>query len=228
MVSAGRTRYEVEVGGSIPSPAASRGVLNEYGQLFISMKDLLRSWKKYLIQEDLGHYNVGGKMRLYHYAKEDEDSLTLDPEYFLSNRSAFTRNDFGTSGLPRVFFYTNIDHAEAMVKSGRTLYSTFVSTNKIYDLDKDPEGLLKKSRGYADIPRSADYDRVLRSIAGKPKVYKYGGEFKNLREPDKKPYTGAYYEFEGGMHVVVWFEPIEVYKFNPENVNSPADNTEVK
>jgi len=192
------------------------------------MKELLKSWKKYLIQESYEHHIVNGKMRLYHYANEDEDSLMLDPEYFLSNRSAFTRNDFNTSRFPRVFFYANLDHAEPMIKSGRILYTTFVDANKIYDLDKDPEDLVRKSRSYPEIARSANYDNVLRSIAGKPKIYKSGGKDKVLRDPGQDPYTGAYYEFASGMSVVVWFEPIEVHKFNPEDVNSPTDNTEVK
>jgi len=195
------------------------------------MKDLLQKWKKYLIQEELQHYGVDGKVRLYHYSQQDQDSLSLDPEYFLSNRQSFTRNDFQASDLPRVFFYTNLDHAEDIVKQGRALYSTFVNIGDIYDMTKDPDDLRKEARRWPTNmrgekvktrPAPLDTDLYLRSIAGKPSS---GMELVPVQKDGA--YSGAFYK-TGNMDVVVWFKPIEVYKFNPEDVNSPSDNKEEK
>jgi len=193
------------------------------------MKDLLQKWKKYLIQESLDHYGVAGRMRLYHYSEADEDSISLDPEYFLSNRKSFTRNDFQASDLPRVFFYANLDHAENIVKQGRSLYTTFVDANEIYDMTKDPDGLKKEARRWPTNmrgekvktgPAPLDIDLYLRSIAGKPSS---GMELVPVQRDGA--YSGAFYK-AGDMDVVVWFRPIEVHKFNPEDVSSPSDNKE--
>ena len=193
------------------------------------MKDLLQKWKKYLIQESLGHYSVGGKIRLYHYSEADQDSISLDPEYFLSNRKSFSRNDFQASDLPRVFFYTNLDHAEDIVKQGRTLYTTFVNVDDVYDMTRDPDGIKKDARRWPTNMRGEkiktgsaplDTDLYLRSIAGRPSS---GQELVPVERDGA--YSGAFYK-TGNMDVVVWFRPIEVYKFNPEDVSSPADNKE--
>jgi hypothetical protein len=50
---------------------------------------------------------------------------------------------------------------------------------------------------------------------------------KNIRDEGKEPFSGVFYR-TGDMDIVVWFEPIEVHKFNPENVDSPLENTEEK
>ena len=168
------------------------------------MKKLLKSWKKYLIQESLEQHGINGQLQLYHFSKSQDDSIVLDPEYFLSDRNTFTRNDFQASDLPRVFFYVNLDHAEDIVKQDRTLYATVVNANKVYDITKDPEGLKQEARNWPTniygepiktAPSSLNMDLLLRSIAGN--------------------YSGAFYK-TGGMDVVVWFEPIEVYKVPKE------------
>ena len=164
------------------------------------MKDFLKSWKRYLIQESLEQYGASGQLELYHFSRNQDESIVLDPEYFLSDRNTFTRNDFQASNLPRVFFYVNLDHAEDIVKQGRTLYATVVDANKVYDITKDPEGLKKEARNWPmniygepikTAPSSLNMDLLLRSIA--------------------ENYPGAFYK-TGGMDVVVWFEPIEVYQ----------------
>jgi len=195
------------------------------------MKDLLQNWKKFLIQESLEAHNVNGKVRVYHYSQSKDDTLTLDPEYFLAGRSEFTRNDFQASDLPRVFFYTNLDHAESIVKQGRTLFTTFVDTNKVYDMTKDPENLRKDARRWPTNfrgekiktgPAPLDIDLYLRSVAQKPAS---GMELVPLK--NEEAYSGVFYK-TGNMDLIAWFEPIEVRKFNPEDIQSPQDNTEEK
>ena len=183
------------------------------------MKSLLHKWRKFLILEGLEHYAVGGKIRLYHYSEAKDETLTLDPDYFLSRGSSFTRRDRDVSGQPRIFFYTNLDHAESIVKAGRSLYTAFVDTNKVYDLTKDPEGLLKKSRPYPEI-NQPDIDKVLRSLADKSQADGPEG----IRDEEGQLYFGVFYRV-GGVDMVNLFEPIEVHKFNPEDVKSPLDDT---
>ena len=164
------------------------------------MKDFLKSWKSYLIQENLEQYGVSGQLELYHFSRGQNDSIVLDPKYFLSDRNTFTRNDFQASNLPRVFFYINLDHAENIVKQSRTLYTTVVDANRVYDITKDPGGLKKEFRHWPTniygepnktAPAALDMDSLLKNIA--------------------ESYSGAFYE-TGGMDIVVWFEPIEVYR----------------
>ena len=164
------------------------------------MKDILRSWKKYLIQESLEQYNNDGKLQLYHFSRDQNESIVLDPEYFLSDRNAFTRNDFEASNLPRVFFYVNLDHAEKIVKQSRTLYTAVVDASRVYDITKDPEGLKEEFRNWPTniygepiktAPAALDMDSLLKNIAER--------------------YSGAFYK-TGAMDIIVWFEPIEAYR----------------
>ena len=164
------------------------------------MEKLFENFKKFLTESALVDYNDNGMMTLYHYGKSGEDAIILDPEYFLSDRNTFTRNDFQASGLPRIFFYVNLDQAEDIVKQGRTLYAAVVNIDKVYDITKDPEGLKKEARNWPTniygepiktAPSSLNVDLLLRSIA--------------------ENYPGAFYK-TGDMDVVVWFKPIEVYK----------------
>ena len=188
------------------------------------MKGFSKSWKSFLLQESLNEYSIGGKIRLYHYSKTLGEDLVLDPEYFLSHRSSYSRKDHNTSDMPRVFFYTNLDHAEAAIKNGASLFTTFVSINDIYDLVGDPYGLKRKSAPYPDLEFPIpDYDRVLRSLAENPRKVKYGEPSKSLLEPGQGPYKGVFYTV-GSMDVVTWFEPIKVEKFDPDNVEGPSQS----
>ena len=108
--------------------------------------------------------------------------------------------DFQASNLPRIFFYVNLDHAENIVKQGRTLYSTVVDASKVYDMAKDPMGFKDEARNWPrniygepikTAPAPLNMDLLLRGVADN--------------------FPGAFYE-TSTMDVVVWFEPIEVYR----------------
>lgn len=177
------------------------------------MKHLFGKWRSYLLNESVGEYNIDGAIRLYHYSKSDQDSLQLDPEYFLTQRGAYSRNDFQASDMPRVFFYVDLDHAENIVKQGASLYSVKVPASEIYDLTQDPLGLIKKSiPQYAVAP---DVDRILRSLADRPRKSLYGDPPNSILPDDHGTYNGAYYK-TGRMGVVVWFKPIQVESFKLE------------
>jgi hypothetical protein len=102
-----------------------------------------------------------------------------------------------------VFFYVNLDEAEPIVTSGKTLYSTTVPTSELYDLTKDPDNLRERSIGqYAAAP---DFDIILRVIAGRP-AFVDGTQLVL-----DKGYSGVYYRVQN-MDIVAWFEPIVVNK----------------
>jgi len=150
------------------------------------MRTILENWRKY----------TSGEVPLYHFSTADARSLILDPEYFLTKRNMYSRNDFKVSAYPRVFFYTDLDNTEEQVSSGATLYSATVSGDQIYDILEDPEDLRSVSRGPYGL--ALNYDELFQNIVD-------------------QGYNGAYYTISGGkIGVVVWFEPIEVFKVTEE------------
>tara|TARA_Y100000310_G_C20490942_1_gene719179 strand:- start:20 stop:553 length:534 start_codon:yes stop_codon:yes gene_type:complete len=168
------------------------------------MLKTLKKWKKFLLEgKSLTEYSEGDIVTLYHYSKMEKDKLLLDPSYFLSKRSSYSRRDYNVSAYPRVFFYVSLDEAEPIVASGKTPYSTTVPESEIYDLTKDPEDLRKRSISqYAVTP---DVDVIMRALAGQP--VSVDGEPLILN----REYDGVYYHVQG-MGVVAWFEPIVVNK----------------
>ena len=122
------------------------------------MKHLYKKWRGFLLNESIGEYSIGGRVRLYHYSKTSDAALKLDPEYFLTQRGHYSRNDYNVSDM------------------------------------------------------SPNIDRILRSLAGRPRKSLYGKPPESILPPDAQQYKGAYYK-TGGMGVVVWFDPIEVRSF---------------
>ena len=168
------------------------------------MKYFFEKWKRY-VQED--KEGLQGNVTLYHFSRTNNPELLLDPRYFLAHRQHYTRNDYNVSDMPRIFFYTDLEQAEQQVKEGSTLYKVEVPSKFIYNLSEDPLKLKEKSiSSYRVTP---DYDRILRSLANKPRESKYGPPPESLLKQSK--YKGAYYK-TAGMNVVVWFEPIKVKK----------------
>ncbi len=186
------------------------------------MKDLFENWRSFLLAEGLSDYNVSGVVRLFHYSKSEDESIVLDPEYFLNKRHSYSRKDYQASDLPRVFFYANLDHAEEMVKQGATLYTVLVPVEEIYDLVQDRLGLIKKSIVPGRV--TPNVDLILRSLAGVPRQSKYGPPPELILSDDQR-HSGAFYK-TGNMDVVVWFKEIEVKRFDPENVETGVDNEE--
>ena len=168
------------------------------------MLKTFKKWKKFLLEgKSLTEYSEGDIVTLYHYSKMEKDKLLLDPDYFLSKRSSYSRRDYNVSAYPRVFFYMSLDEAEPIVVSGKTPYSTTVSESEIYDLTKDPEDLRKRSISqYAATP---DVDVIMRAVDGEP--VSVDGEPLILN----RKYDGVYYHVQN-MGVVAWFKPIVVNK----------------
>lgn len=181
-------------------------------KLFNNMKNILSKWRSYLVNETLNVYGESGQITLYHYSRTNEETLTLDPQRFLQHNQ-WSRNDFNSSSLPRVFFYVDLDHAETMVKHGATLYTAQVASSGIYDMFEDELGLKQKAMYYPGIPASIDFDWILKSLAGA--IPESWGKESILPEGHGL-YKGAYYKLSN-MDVVVWFEPIDVSRAEEED-----------
>ena len=173
------------------------------------MKKLFEKWSTFVLSEAV---SLSGDVELYHFSKTNQDTLMLDPEYFLNQRAHYSRNDFTVSDMPRVFFYVDLSQGEEQVSQSATLYSVQVPGSQIYNLSEDPLNLKQKSISPYRV--TADYDRILRSLANNPRQSKYGPPPESLL-PEGSPYKGAYYN-TSGLDIVVWFEPIKVTRSQNE------------
>ena len=149
-------------------------------------------WKEFLKEGELSSYLTDGAVKLYHYSGADKPELTLDPEYFLSHRNSFSKREYERSQVPRTFFYVNLDESEKILKH-KNLYETRVSGEKIYNLYKDPDGVLESSKQPGAF--FVDYNKVFNTI--------------------KENYEGAYYKTPN-FDVVAWFNPIKVQRSEEE------------
>jgi hypothetical protein len=175
------------------------------------MKDLFKKWKNFTLLESV---DLSGDVSLFHFSSADQESLMLDPEYFLKQRQHYSRNDYNVSDMPRIFFYTDRDQAEAQVAQGATLYSAVVPGSQIYNLAQDPLDLKQKSASVYRV--TPDYDRILRSLGNRPRQSEYGAPPESLLSNAASHFKGAYYN-TSGLNIVVWFEPINVTRRQDES-----------
>jgi len=158
------------------------------------VEKLFENFKKFLTESALVDYNDNGMMTLYHYGKSKNDSITLDPAYFVSNTSRHSRKEFEVSDVPRIFFYADKNKTEEIIKRdyGRKLFKTEVLHSEVYDLKTDPEGFIGQVRHpMFGLRKGIEWNDLLNLI----KEY-YNGVFYSIGEPD----------------IVAWFKPIEVYE----------------
>ena len=86
---------------------------------------------KNLIKEEV---TLSGPVKLYHYMQNDMgNEIILDPEIAIKNKSFWTTNDYKISDVPRVFYYTDLNKTEKMVKT-KNLYVGQVDGSKILNL----------------------------------------------------------------------------------------------
>ena len=158
------------------------------------MKDLLENFKGFLTEEKERKetYDKGGTMTLYHYATPDQETLVLDPKY---KRGSYSTREYEVADTPRVFFYVDTDHRERFFLD-RRLYKVDVPTNRVYDLGEDPEDFI---------------GQVSHPTYGLRK----GEEWNTLLETIREKYDGVFYD-TGRLHIVVWFQPIKVYRTTEE------------
>tara|TARA_Y100000592_G_scaffold20397_1_gene31254 strand:+ start:1382 stop:1888 length:507 start_codon:yes stop_codon:yes gene_type:complete len=159
------------------------------------MKKILNEWRKFLLSENVQKtdYVKGGKIKLYHYTTSwrlyTAESFIMDPMFFVKSRGTYSRNEWNASGVPRSFFYTDLDRTETFI--GGRLYTAEVDADKIYDLkndEKDPEG---KSKHYWR-RFGNNWDAILKEII-------------------KDGYDGVYYTInQGSIPVIAYFKKIKV------------------
>ncbi len=154
------------------------------------MRKIIDKFKSFLSEADYSDYVKGGKITLYHYSKEDQDTIVLDPSFF--GQSSYSRSEKNLSSVPRVFFYTNLAQRERYVSSGRQLYRVTIDSKEIYNLKQDPESII---------------NTVRHPVYG----MRAGIEYDDLFNEIKKNYLGAYYT-SGNIDMVVWFQTITAYK----------------
>jgi len=160
------------------------------------MKKILENFKRLVVEAQLEEYDREGTITLYHYtSRVKDDKMTLDPEYFLTHGSSYSMREREVSRVPRVFFYPSTDpeKTERMITGGSSLFSVDVPTKMIYNLKRDPEGLIEK---------------LVHPVFGLRK----GVEWTELLNTIKEKYNGAFYSQPNGMDMIVWFKPIEVQK----------------
>ena len=158
------------------------------------MKKMIDLFKNYLLEADMSHYELSGKITLYHYARSEEEEIFLDPARF--GESSFSKREKETSRVPRVFFYVDLAQRERYISSGRSLYKVEVNTSDIYNLKEDPSG-------YVELVRHPTYG-LRKQI-----------EWDNLLNKIKENYLGVYYSVPN-MDVVAWFENISIPKVSEE------------
>ena len=184
----------------------------------IEMNKLFKRWRRFILIENIA---TSGNLELYHFSRNDADSINLDPDFFRTKRQSYSRNDYNISSFPRVFFYVDPSEAESIVKSSSTnMYVATVDASDIYDLMKDPEGLLQKSKTATGQVRP-DYDKIFKSLTGEDKPHpnpEYAKYFTPIRDESAKRYAGVYYTIHGGdTQVVVYFDKILAKKQEKES-----------
>jgi len=153
------------------------------------MKKLIQDFKKFLIEAQMGDYDEGGSLTLYHYAPVDQEEIVVDPKYFAdtAKRSSFSMREYETSSVPRTFWYVDLEQRERQVSSGRHLYQATIPGNRIYDFRNDPEG-------HKEMHRHAVYG------------LRKGMEWDEMLEHIRESYDGIFYSLSG-FDVVSLFIP---------------------
>lgn len=183
------------------------------------MREYFDKWRQYAISEGHEEYAKNGRVKLYHYSPSMvARSVTLDPQRFVTSRRSWSRKEYQVSPFPRIFFYLDKEKTESDIGVGN-LFTTEVDSMDIYDLLKDEEGLLQKSKA-ATGQTTYNFSKVFKALAGKDKPTP-GFEYahKRIRDEDAKIYKGVSYSIGGGeIPVVAWFDEIEVFlEEEPEN-----------
>jgi hypothetical protein len=161
------------------------------------MKNLFENWQTFINEQQLSDYESQyepGKIRLFHFthSARNQDKFVVDPEFFVTSRGAYSRNEWIRSRYPRSFYYTDPQHKEHIVTGD--LVSVDVPVERIYNLRKDPNDYLGKHRHpIFGLRNDMEWTEMLKDIADS-----YGGVY----------YTLA----PGGAPVVAYFDPLEATK----------------
>ena len=152
-------------------------------------------------------FTLTGRVMLYHFSKEDLGNVAvLDPALSSQRPSSWSRNDYRLSKVPRVFYYTDLNKIERMVKSDN-LYTAEYDGTRILNVPQvlkeyqtNPDSLAIKNPNAFKIMQSSvnqygvlDYDAMLRAA----------GQF----------FDGVFYD-TGNLPIVNLFVPLRAKKQN--------------
>jgi hypothetical protein len=169
--------------------------------------------------KDLQDYDQNGVVKLYHFSTLSTPKVTLDPEEARKKFNSFSMREYRNAGTPRIFYYLDIGDKEHFFDKTYNLYTTSLPLHKIYDLTKDPDGLIQKTLDNNN--GIIDYDALFNNIKGRyqeklnPKLG-YRSEVV-WRQRDKR-YDAVYYKT--GFQVIVAFTPLtaKLVKQDQKNV----------
>jgi hypothetical protein len=158
---------------------------------------------KDLIKEEI---TLSGSVKLYHYTQNEMgDSVILDPQIAIKNKSFWTNNDYKISDVPRVFYYTDLNKTERMVKT-KNLYVGEVNGSNILNLTdsvneyvNNPNSLEAKNKDVFNMIKHSMNYNVL--------------NIDSLLRMAKQKFIGVYY-VTGGLPIVNLFVPLTVKKMN--------------
>lgn len=158
---------------------------------------------KDLIREEV---ILNGNVKLYHYTDKDMgDTAILDPKIAIKNKSFWSNNDYKISDVPRVFYYTDLNKTERMVKT-KNLYVGEVNGSDILNLTdsvneyvNNPNSLEAKNKDVFNMIKSS---------------MKYNSlNIDSLLHLAKEKFIGVFY-VTGGLPIVNLFVPLTVKKMN--------------
>lgn len=156
------------------------------------MKSFIDSFRNYINEANLDSYAENSTITLYHYAPVDEKEIEIDPSRF--GKQIYSKREKERSSYPRSFYYVDLNQAERQVKQGAKLYSLNFPINKIYDLGKDPDGLIETTRHPVyGLRNDIEWTELLKAI--------------------HKNYSGVYYSIPG-MDVVALFDLARAKKWS--------------
>jgi hypothetical protein len=90
------------------------------------------------------------KIKLYHYSNKDFKGY-IKPDFFGDN--IYSVNSLRLSGVKRSYFYLELKSREVYLKGSKFCYIAEVEPNRLYDLNKDILGIVKRLRNNQDIYR---------------------------------------------------------------------------
>lgn len=158
---------------------------------------------KDLIKEEV---TLSGNVKLYHYTDKDMgDTVILDPDIAIKNKSFWSNNDYKISNVPRVFYYTDPNKTERMIVT-KNMYVGQVDGKKILNLTdsvneyvNNPASLEAKNvEVFNMIKHCMNYNRL---------------DIDAMLKMTKEKFIGVFY-VTGGLPIVNLFVPLTVKKHN--------------
>lgn len=155
-----------------------------------------------LLKEGL---TLSGKVKLYHYTKEDSgDSFILDPKKGSKNKSYYSSNDYKLSSFPRVFYYIDLNKTEKQVVSPY-LYVGEVDGSQILSLQKAVDEWNKNSDALK--AKNENAWKVVKAFIGDGTP-----DWDKMFKVASRNFLGLFYD-SGGLPIVNLFKQLKVTKY---------------